>query len=45
MRASGRLAEAQEVDNMAVAIENKAEDHWRKSVEVCDTSSVIDKLV
>lgn len=35
LRASGRLAEADEVDNMAVAIEKKAEDHWRKTVEVC----------
>lgn len=34
LRASGRLAEAQEVDNMAVAIENKAEEQWRKNVEV-----------
>eukprot|EP00903_Cladosiphon_okamuranus_P007130 g6927.t1 len=33
LRASGRLAEADEVDNMAVALEKKAEDEWRKTVE------------
>lgn len=34
LRASGRLQEADEVDNMAAAIESRAEDHWRKTVEV-----------
>lgn len=34
LRASGRLAEADEVDNMAVAIEKLAEEQWRKRVEV-----------
>lgn len=34
LRASGRLQEADEVDDMAAAIETRAEDHWRKRVEV-----------
>ncbi|CAM9483398.1 unnamed protein product [Ectocarpus fasciculatus] len=39
LRASGRLAEADEVDNMAVAIEKLAEDQWRKRVEESILSS------
>lgn len=34
LRASGRLQEADEVDDMAAAIEARAEDQWRKTVEV-----------
>ncbi|CAM9702387.1 unnamed protein product, partial [Sphacelaria rigidula] len=39
LRASGRLQEADEVDNMAAAIEARAEDHWRKRVEESILSS------